>query len=70
MNSSLRKKDDPALEKIKKIMEDPKELDKYLKKMQDEKNSLSIFIGELKERQDVFGEWLTDFDKLLKREIG
>ena len=38
--------------------------------MQDEKNSLKIFIGELKERQDVFGEWLTDFDKLLKKEIG
>ena len=38
--------------------------------MNDEKNSLSIFIGELSERQDVFAEWLTDFDKLLKREMG
>lgn len=69
-NLSTKKRDDPALEKIKKIMEDPKELEKYLKKMQDEKNSLQIFIGELKERQDVFGEWLGDFDNLLKREMG
>jgi putative heme degradation protein len=45
--SLIRKNDDPALEKIKKIMEDPKELEKYLKKMQDEKNSLQIFVGEL-----------------------
>lgn len=66
----MRKKDDPALDRIQKIMENPQELEKYLKKMQDEKNSLSIFIGELSERQDVFAEWLTDFDKLLKREMG
>lgn len=66
----MRQKEDAALEKIKKLMDDPRELEKYLKKMHDEKNSLSIFIGELKERQDVFGEWLTDFDKLLKREMG
>jgi hypothetical protein len=31
--STLRKNEDLALDKIKKIMEDPKELEKYVKKM-------------------------------------